>query len=899
MNFLRNEFDLRYAVVTGANGQEFSLTEIPSKLIGPFEADAVVIDGAEHIRGEYVVARHNESHVVFEVEGRPSLDRYTSRPDPAEFDAPGFTRLVVLPKSVFEQGCAANPEPYVNCYSPSLASWQAVPKDGGIAPGNDIEQLNFQGRRFFRLTPTAAAALLTERMALLREQQSAAAAEAGKRQREETLAAQQAERDRQERRTADEHSRWFAWYGAWPDLLKPGKLVLDLTEATPRVAIVKYEGVHLNADGTFRLSIPVEKLPNRGRLYWNDRPVHPNDDTRMAWDHAGYWDQREFYTYQVASLEPELLEYVGPERPIGSRVPRGEALAGREDPLPPSFGDLEFARIDILGNEFNSRAGDLMTVEDALDVLKERAPSRLVQVRRKIDDENNEDEDSERDIPQAYEVSSEEQLLEERYPQLYGTFRRWDDEWDDFPWGSTDRKLLKKESGRREQGNIEWMKRRPLYAMLMGILNGRPFTTDNEYEKSQFGDQALMFDVALAGDQLDHLVKQVRGSGCQVLVRSPQNDERQQLAATHVAPRGEDWAEIWQCWKDCKGSPDLFLSFSHAIRGVKTVKFTIDGFLASQTNAVLIGPAGVGKSTLAYQMAASVAAGAPFAGLETVHGVAVYVYGEDSEDFISYRRQAAATLTSRAGRNLIELHVDRFDRSLPKIVEFIRTKIGPVALLVVDTIGLFVSDTNIGGAVKDALNVINEFCSQSGAAAITVHHTNKDLPASSARSAKIVFDKMRGSGEFINSARQVWTIHLESEHKDPKRALDEGLRHITMVKKNIPVGVPHLQNSLAMKMDLETQLSENVVTPIIATSMVSAEGKNGDQKPERKAKQRTADLDRDADEIAKVIRRIEADGHGPVPVTGIKSPFKLRKSNELVRWTRARCEAAHKRAMQC
>ena len=231
-------------------------------------------------------------------------------------------------------------------------------------------------------------------------------------------------------------------------------------------------------------------------------------------------------------------------------------------------------------------------------------------------------------------------------------------------------------------------------------------------------------------------------------------------------------------------------------------------------------------------------------------------------------------------------------RSIEAILEVVE-KLPDLVMIVVDTVGALLGDTNPGGPARSFMDRLEEFAEGHNCAVLAIHHTGKDLNAARAKSAKTVFDKLKGSGEFVNVARVTLTLHVESNSKDEETVLNEGIRHITLYRDNIPSRIPRLLGSLGLRLDHQTGLSE-----AIAPANIGVRGSRP-QHPVRTDSQsgpavEEAVADEDAKMAAPIIRRIEADRRGKLAVTGKKSLFYLKNADELKGWSRARCERAHR-----
>ncbi len=838
----------------------------------------------------------------------PGTDAILAPYDEAKFVAPEtpapFVRVIILPLEVYQHGQIPDPDipGSAEPFRPSSDTWEAVPKAARTSGDPHVQTIPFKGMRFARLTLNGLAAKKAVEAAAATEAARRLADEAKREEEEEKVRAKANEEARIEREKA--HFRklqqnFAAWFHGQPKPFLPGAKVLDMREATPRLAEVRYMGVTPCGDGTYQLSDEFHaKPPNHFTIVYNAEPRHSNIDTEFAWHEWGYWDQQIVYPPHV----PEgFLTYEGQERPLGSRIPRDEALAGRDDPCPPQHGNLEFYQIEVIGGEFNGRFGDNLTVADALEILRTDMPTRIHHVR--YDQRTDSDGD-----PYAAEDRDDggwdqEIDLHRDYPQLFirgEPHGQWLDRcFEDFPlWRSEHRKWLKKISETRERRCLEWQKRKPLFKALARFLNAKPVTFNrdgvvqiDDTDTPCFDSEAIVFELAIEGSQLDILVHRLRNMDCNVLVLNDRVEDRDILASSHTAAVGDQWAEVLSALKRCKGDANLFHSYTILLKAAERPPCILDGVIQRGTVCLLAGPSKVGKSTVAYEFAACVAGGQDFAGLKTQQGRAVYCSGEDTLETIAGRHQAAFGALGNIGiHDLLPLDASQFKRNLPGLLEYIRATLGRVDLIFIDPISSFVTDTSATGTARETMNILRDVAGEMDGAMVPIHHAGKKTTASNAKKASGVFENIKGSAEFVFAARQVVTLHAGSD----------GTRHLTLVADNMLIGTPKLQNSLVLKFNPRTGLHENLEEPVINSGL--DDGLVPTSLTERasgRTKQKVAkELDADAHEIATVIVRIQSDGKGMARIHGENAPFKQRRKDELVGWTRSRCEDAHKRAIE-
>ncbi|MES2292019.1 MAG: AAA family ATPase [Pseudomonadota bacterium] len=893
MNIGHDDFDLSY--FKGMfKGAPFEAREIPTGFVEASNSDAVVLSP----KGDWLGAN------AIIVRGFQGLDptKLFDFFGPADFAAEGFKPLIVLSSGLNARGEIATPISLsAETFHPRGAEWEPVPAKMQSSPNShQVETLTINSKRFSRLTPEGVAAAKAAKEAADLEERARQKAEAAadeKRKADELAAAEQVRR-------LDDQQKFWAWSDTLPPHFLPDAYVLDMTEFDPRVAKVIYPGV--NSDGEcYWHSCPVDQLPKSGAVMFGPRTRFSNDGVGGEWELGDNWEKWGFYTHgRPAQNFKRFIPYVGKPVPIGTRIPRAEALQGRDDPGTPALGDIVIATIDLIGDEYSLRAGENFTIEEALCFLIDRAPDRLVAVpitRDSLDDDDWEDPD---DRPLSFPTREMvSRTVAERYPvffergEMQGGFL--DAPYANEEWHRGDKKLLDREARKRNEGNDSWQARKPIFERLFRAARAR-LVSANEVsynDQCNFGRDGIRAVLAMREGDLDRLVNRLRAEDCQVLVYKWEIEPEDGFVERHLAP-AKVLEHVLDCLGESKGSVPIFAAMTDGLVPPETAfEFIVDGLFPARTAGLVVSPAKIGKSALVFNLAACVAAGEPFLGQAVQKGKAALIYGEDTKDVIDKRRMDAAELTDKAGSNLWAICASGPEFSLEGILSDLK-KQKDLRLVVIDTASVFVSNTNDGGAAREFMQKLQSFAEEAGCCVVVVHHTGKDLPADKARSAKAVYDKVKGSGEFGSVARFIVTLHLEAKIRDGETALRDGARSVTLYRDNIPSSVPKMVGSLVFQMDRQTGIIREVAPPNVSLPATEVT-RNGVRVSKTATQVVTVSAeDGDAHAAALVIQKLEDQLGHRLPFAGSKSLYYLKGRGELVGWSRARCERAHRRAVE-
>jgi AAA domain len=209
----------------------------------------------------------------------------------------------------------------------------------------------------------------------------------------------------------------------------------------------------------------------------------------------------------------------------------------------------------------------------------------------------------------------------------------------------------------------------------------------------------------------------------------------EQLRADALAGNGVDRGDLsWMTSNtDILGVPITWARDYAAVQAPVTI---VTGLLEAGTLAVMFGEANSSKSTLALDMALSVARGAPWRGHRTRAGFVLWLALESAAGL---RRRVAAYLQhhrladvplhfadTTAPLRLLELgDIERLVQTVRDAQRICGQK---VALVVVDTVAraLAGGDENDGRAMGTLIRGCDQIRTQTGATVLLVHHSGKD-----------------------------------------------------------------------------------------------------------------------------------------------------------------------------
>ena len=360
----------------------------------------------------------------------------------------------------------------------------------------------------------------------------------------------------------------------------------------------------------------------------------------------------------------------------------------------------------------------------------------------------------------------------------------------------------------------------------------------------------------------------------------PRAEETAAEIAQRIGITEERFQKVMGAWQESGGNLEIFraLTGRHCAPNAP-IKSIVEGLLLAKTVSLLVGPSGIGKSTLALQMGCCVASSIPFCGLETSGGRVIYLTGEDSREIIEKRQQSLERSVGTTDNILI------FDKMVFGSLENALSDLSVVeniALLIVDTAAAFCPQVNDAAPVREFMGALAGFAASRKCAIFVIHHVNKNV---SNNSAKSVYDGMKGSNEFTGAARAVMTLHRE-----------KNTRVLSLMKHNLASSMRRLAAPLRLEYDPSTELHEPIDPPVLLSGIEIAQA--GSKVPAETASGQVAgkgDPLADGQIVAAVVNRRLAEG-GRVAVTGENEPYTYSAA-ELMGWPRARVRAAHKAAI--
>lgn len=172
---------------------------------------------------------------------------------------------------------------------------------------------------------------------------------------------------------------------------------------------------------------------------------------------------------------------------------------------------------------------------------------------------------------------------------------------------------------------------------------------------------------------------------------------------------------------------------------------------------MIFGEAGVGKSFLAYDLAASVSRGESWQALKTKQGRAIYIPAEGAGGFkkrmSAYAQKHGVSLTKLPGVVPAALNLLEVEHVLDLTREIVAQ--GPADLIVVDTMAAATpgGDENSGEAMGQMLQHCKAMHKATGALVLLIHHSGKDATKgargwSGIRGAMDVMIEVTRNGDF-------------------------------------------------------------------------------------------------------------------------------------------------------
>ncbi|MCA3245614.1 MAG: AAA family ATPase [Azospirillum sp.] len=322
-------------------------------------------------------------------------------------------------------------------------------------------------------------------------------------------------------------------------------------------------------------------------------------------------------------------------------------------------------------------------------------------------------------------------------------------------------------------------------------------------------------------------------------------------------------------------------------RPAPRIEFAVDRLLLRQAVSILVGAPGIGKSTVALQIALDVALGRSVLGTMTVppsDGLVIYFSGEDTEAVLSERLDqmlAGAVFPERLIFNCQSGPIDRLLAAYDG---------ADVSLVIIDTAARYTQGSvSDGGHVRAFLGPIDDFAKRTNCAVLIIHHVNKPGKSGPPRNAEAVRASMKGSGEFY-SAPRVFIAWFEAGAD----------RVLQVAKANVLPTTPMQREPLRLSYDRATGLHAPTLDQALPVrARPAAARRAGDQRPvpgdPAPSATQSIDIDADARAVANVVLAAIAAGR-KAPRTGAGEPHTWGEAS-LAGWPRKRVRAAHSRAL--
>jgi len=161
--------------------------------------------------------------------------------------------------------------------------------------------------------------------------------------------------------------------------------------------------------------------------------------------------------------------------------------------------------------------------------------------------------------------------------------------------------------------------------------------------------------------------------------------------------------------------------------------YLIKGVVYRETNVLMIGDSGAGKTFLAVDMSLCVAAGLPWRGRKTKRGLVIYCAAEAGASIA--RRVEAWRLNHQvfdADFAVRTLPLNLLDQAgAAKLIDLcaqVARERGPISMIVVDTVSRSMpgADENSAETMTEYVRVCDSLRAATGAAVVLVHHKGKD-----------------------------------------------------------------------------------------------------------------------------------------------------------------------------
>ncbi|WP_033924034.1 AAA family ATPase [Sphingomonas sp. 35-24ZXX] len=254
----------------------------------------------------------------------------------------------------------------------------------------------------------------------------------------------------------------------------------------------------------------------------------------------------------------------------------------------------------------------------------------------------------------------------------------------------------------------------------------------------------------------------------------PRAGETEQAWAERVRADGQKILEELDLLDDLNWNLDLYAAFNPS-EDETEFRWVVPGLIPRGTTTLVIGPSGVGKSTMLGELCAMIGSQSKgelsFLGQPVEGGGSYMVFsGEENAATLSERQNHFSGPEHGSYRRCLLLPAAGKD--IDECLEWPDRVRWPVDLVIADPALKFLRDENSPEAVSELYDKLNEVARRHNCAVILVHHLRKGHVQRFAQ----MRDAIRGSSAFVDRPRMVIGMH-------PRGA---DLVDIGILKQNIP-----------------------------------------------------------------------------------------------------------------